>query len=347
MKNRIQGILLISIICLFVAMPALGEQDVPEAAKKHFQAGIALIEKAEKPSDFLAAMTEFEAAAAIAPMWPDIHYNMAMLAAETDKPAKAIKEYQMYLTLSPKSQDRPKIEGEIARMKEIIMRKRKIGLPGVKFASMKDGIAVLEVYPGAKITKTLVPLRKGHKIVAVNNTSVVGMNLDDFFKTIEKSTMVKDTKLAVTAQRTFARGSKGDRTPGELVMLRVKYPSMEGESLIPCKKDMFRSRIIEIEEDEFEIEVIKETLPVVVTFWNSDCEPCKESIPVIEEESDKFAGKVKFVNINVDENKTLVKKLEIKGVPTIIIYKMGTIASKNTGKLERSKLSDIIRIASE
>jgi thioredoxin 1 len=341
MKNKIRHILLIAILCLFGALPALSEQDVPEAARKHFQSGIALIEKAEKPSDFLAAMTEFEAAAAIAPVWPDIHYNIAMLAAEIDKPAKAIKEYQMYLTLSPKSQDRPRIEGEMARMNEIIARKRKIGLPGVKFASMKDGIAVLEVFPGAKVTKTSFPLRKGHKIVAVNNTSVVGMSLDDFFKTIEKST--QDTKQAATTQRLYARGSKGDRTPGELVMLRVKYPTMEREGLIPCKKDMFRSRILEIEEDEFEAEVIRETLPVVVTFWNSDCEPCKESIPVIEEESDKLAGKVKFVNVNVDENKTLAKKLEIKGVPTIIVFKMGSIVSNNTGKLDKNKVTELLQ----
>lgn len=344
MKNKIRHILLVSIICLFCALPAFSQQDVPEAAKKHFQVGIALIEKAEKPSDFSAAMAEFEEAATIAPLWPDIHYNMAMLAAETDKPARAIKEYQMYLALSPKAQDRAKIEGEIARMNELITRKRKIGLPGVKFASMKDGIAVLEVYPGAKVTKTSFPLRKGHKIVAVNNISVVGMTLDDFFKTVEKST--QDAKQAATTGRLYSRGTrgtKGDRTPGELVMLKAVYPGLNREGLIPLKKDMFRSHIIEIEEEEFETEVLKENLPVVVTFWNSECGPCKESIPVIEAESDRYIGKIKFININIDENKTLAQKLGVKEVPTIMTYKKGSIASTNSGRLDKNKVTEIIQ----
>lgn len=348
MKNMILHILLIAILFLFGALPALSQQDIPEAAKKHFQSGIALIEKAEKPSDFFAAMTEFEAAASIAPVWPDIHYNMAMLSAEMDKPAKAIKEYQMYLTLSPQTADKNKIESEIERMRELIARKRKIGLPGVKFASMKDGIAVLEVYPGAKVTKTLVPLKKGHKIVAVNNTSVVGMSLDDFFKTVEKST--PDTKLAVTTARLYARGTKGTKggqVPGELVMLKVKYPTIEKEGLIPLRKDMFRSPILEIEEDEFEVEVLKEKLPVVITFWNSSCEPCKELIPIVESESNKLNGKVKFVNINVDENKKLAQKLDIKGVPAIAAYKSGSVVSSNTGMLDKNTVTKIINNISE
>ncbi len=348
MKKKIRHILLISIICLFGALPALSQQDDSEAAKKHFQAGIALIEKAEKPSDFLAAMTEFEEAATIAPMWPDIHYNIAMLAAETDKPAKAIKEYQVYLTLSPKTQDRAKIEGEIVRMNELIARKRKIGLPGVKFASMKDGIAVLEVYPGAKVTKTSFPLRKGHKIVAVNNISVVGMTLDDFFKTIEKST--QDARQTATTGRLYARGTKAtkdDRVTGELVMLKVKYPTIEKEGLVPMAKEMFRSRILEIEEDEFDAEVLKEKLPVLVMFWRSDCEPCKESIPIIEDESGHYAGRVKFVNINADDNKKLVKQLTVREIPTLMVYKNGAAVTTNSGKSNKSKITELLRNAAD
>ncbi|OPY78792.1 MAG: Thioredoxin [Syntrophorhabdus sp. PtaU1.Bin058] len=343
MKTAAKQFILISILCLICALPAWGQQQVPETAMKHFQSGTAIIEKAEKSSDFLAAMAEFEAAASAAPLWPDIHYNLAMLAAETDKPAKAIKEYQIYLALSPQSPERTKIESEIARMRELIVRKRKIGMPGIKFASMKDGIAVLEVYPGAKVTQTLVPLRKGQKIVAVNNTPVVGMSLDDFFKAIETST--QDAQQASTTARLFARGTKGKNTPGELVMLKVKTPGLDGTGMIPLKKDMFRSRIIEIEEDEFETEVLKENLPVVVTFWNSGCEPCRESIPVIETESDRYAGKVKFVNINVDENKTLAQKLGVKEVPTIMVYKRGAAESTNPGRIDRNKIAEIIQSA--
>ncbi len=340
MKTTMRQCILISILCLSVALPVWSQQEVPEAAKERFKTGIALIEKAEKPADFLAAMTEFEAAAVLAPKWPDIHFNLAQLAAETDKPAKAIKEYSVYLALTPGATDRVKVEEEMARMKELMAIKRKVGLPGVKFVSMADGIAVLEVYPGTRVAKS--SLERGDKIIGVDKQSVVGMKLVDFFRTIETSTQTAAQRS--TTARLYGRFSK-DRTGGDMVMLFVKSPGVNPQRMVPCKKDIFRSQIVEIEEDEFEAEVLKESLPVVMTLWNSDCKPCSEFIPIVEAESVKYAGKVKFVNVNVDENKNLIKQLAVKGVPTLIVFKGGSAISTNTGRLDKDKVEEILQNA--
>lgn len=340
MKTAGRNLFIILFFCLMYALPGNAQQEIPEAAKGHFKAGVSLIEKAEKPADFLDAMAEFEAAAALAPQWPDIHYNLAKLAAESDKPAKAIKEYGVYLALQPAATDRAKIESEIARMKEMINRKRKIGLPGVTFASMPDGIWVINVFPGSKIGQkdklTKNGLAKYDKIVKVDEKSVVGYTLYDFFKAIEDSRGLRPAS--------FERGlNPDDKTPREkMVLFGVKSAGRDDIFLRILTKDVFHSHIIEIEEDEFTDEVIKANLPVVVTFWAGWCDPCREFTPIIEAESAKFTGKIKFVNINVDENKKLAKQLAVKGIPTMMVFKGGKVVSSDTGKLSRDKVTAIL-----
>ena len=91
MKNLSRFCACLAVFCFLPLYPALAQQPVPEVAQQHFQAGLAMIEKAEVPDDLRSALNEFEAAADLALQWPEIHYNLAQLAAETDKPAKAIK----------------------------------------------------------------------------------------------------------------------------------------------------------------------------------------------------------------------------------------------------------------
>jgi len=341
MKTATMSFILLTLSSLLCAVPLCAQQEVPEAAKGHFTDGVALIEKAEKPADFLAAMAKFEEAAAIAPQWPDIHFNLAKLAAETDKPAKAIKEYRTYLALLPAAVDRAAVEGEIAKLKEYIALKRKIGLPGVKFVAFPDSIGVLQIFPGSRIGKT--GLQPGSKIVAINGKTVAGHNLDSFFKEIDTVKWPSEDKMTrASMERMYSRFSGRDmKEEGPVMTLSVITGGSPNKILV--KKSMFQSSIIEIEADEFETEVLKESLPVVVTFWNGDCPPCQEFVPVVEAESVKYAGKVKFVNINVDENKKLARELQIKGVPTLMVYKGGAKVSADTGKLPKEKVEAILK----
>lgn len=341
MKNAARHIILMLVLCLLTAVPVLAQDDIPPAARERFKSGLALIEKADTSADFLAAMAEFEAAAILAPTWPDIHYNLAQLAAESDKPAKAIKEYRAYLALKPDAADRAAVEGEMARMKELIALKRKVGLPGVTFAAMADGFWVLQVLPGSAIEKT--GLKKGYKIVGVGGKPIPGTKLEDLFKAIEANNITDELSKA-SSERMYSRMSRDTSTKGPVVVLNVKQTrEQEKPYLIFCKKEMFRSKIIEIEEDEFEDEVLKSNLPVAVTFWGDSCASCSELIPVIETESSAYAGKVKFVNINVDGNPKLAEQLAVKEVPAMVLYKGGSAVATASGKLSKDKVAEILR----
>lgn len=341
MKTAMRHFILIWALCLLTALPVFAQEEIPPAATERFKAGLALIEKADSSADFLAALAEFEAAAALAPAWPDIHYNLAQLAAESDKPAKAIKEYRAYLALKPDAADRAAVEGEMARMKELIALKRKVGLPGVTFAAMADGIWVLQILPGAGIEKT--GLRKGHKIVGVGGKPLPGNKLEDLFKAIEANN-IQDELSRASSERMYSRMTRDTKTQGPVVVLNVKQTrEQEKPYLIFCKKEMFRSKIIEIEEDEFEDEVLKSGLPVAVTFWGGSCEPCTEFIPVLETESTAHAGKVKFVNINVDANPKLAGQLAVKELPAMMLYKGGSAVATASGKLSKDKVAEMLR----
>lgn len=342
MKTAVRNLILILFSCLMYASTGNAQQEIPEAAKGHLKAGASLIEKAEKPADFLEAMNEFEAAATLAPQWPDIHYNLAELASEVDKPAKAIKEYGAYLTLQPEASDRAKVEEEIARMKEMIGTKRKIGLPGVTFASMPDGIWVINVSPGSRIEQKGNGLAKGDKIIAIEGKSVVGYTLNDFFKMVEAGSANRGVISESGKERMYSRFNRGDKTPGPVLIIGVKRAKSDVKIDILLKKDVFHSNIIEIEEDEFADEVIKADLPVVVIFWANWCGPCQEFTPIVDAEAAKLVGKLKFVSINVDENKKLAQQFAVKGIPTMMVFKSGNMVSSDTGRLSSEKVASIL-----
>lgn len=334
---------------------AAAQQPVPEAARQHFQKGVALIEKAQTPDDLRDALTQFEAAADLAPQWPEIHYNLAQLAAETDKPAKAIKEFRRYLDLSPEASDRAKVQEEIARQQGLIAIKRKVGLPGVTFAAMPDGIWVMQIYPGSRVANT--GLRKGAKIIAVEETSVAGATLEDFFRAIDATTVESDAIKAGNKARLFARSvgharsgkmaASGDKVEetGPIVKMKIKSPGMDLIGTLFFKKSMFHSNMIEIEADEFDTEVVNERLPVLVTFWADGCEPCHEFVPIVETQSAVHAGKIKFININADENKTLAGQLGVKGLPAMMIFKNGQLISTHMGQQPKEKIEQVIQSA--
>lgn len=78
-----------------------------------------------------------------------------------------------------------------------------------------------------------------------------------------------------------------------------------------------------ITDAEFQTEVLKANMPVLVDFWASWCGPCKAMLPVIEELSSEYEGKVKVVKMNIDENMETAGKYSIMSIPTFMIFKNG------------------------
>ena len=81
--------------------------------------------------------------------------------------------------------------------------------------------------------------------------------------------------------------------------------------------------VLEINDQNFETEVIKSTTPVVVDFWAPWCGPCRMLAPVTEKLAGEYSGKVKFCKINVDDNPAMSQKYGVSSIPTMVFFKNG------------------------
>ena len=95
---------------------------------------------------------------------------------------------------------------------------------------------------------------------------------------------------------------------------------------------------IEINDSTFEQEVLNSQEPVVVDFWAPWCGPCRKLGPVLEEISSEFAGKVKFVKINTDENLKTAQDYSISGLPSLLVFKNGKALERLVGLMPKSTI---------
>ncbi len=98
--------------------------------------------------------------------------------------------------------------------------------------------------------------------------------------------------------------------------------------------------MLELNDQNFEEEVIKSDKPVLVDFWSPTCPPCLAIAPIIEEIAKEFEGKARVGKLNVVENPKVAQQYTIMGVPTLIIFKNGEIVERATGLKPKQVIVD-------
>ena len=101
--------------------------------------------------------------------------------------------------------------------------------------------------------------------------------------------------------------------------------------------------IIELNDDNFDDEVLKAELPIMVDFWAPWCGPCKAIGPTVEALEKTYGEKMNFVKVNVDENPVVPSKYGIQAIPTLIFFKGGEVVDKITGMVAKEKLEESIK----
>lgn len=97
---------------------------------------------------------------------------------------------------------------------------------------------------------------------------------------------------------------------------------------------------VTLTDANFEEEVLKSTIPILVDFWAVWCSPCKMQNPILEELEKEFEGKVKVGKLNVDENPNISAKYGVMSIPTLMLFKNGTLAKQMIGVQSKETLTE-------
>ena len=93
-----------------------------------------------------------------------------------------------------------------------------------------------------------------------------------------------------------------------------------------------------VSDDTFDNEVLQAATPVLIDFWAPWCAPCRAIGPVVEELSREYAGKLKVVKMNVDDNPNTPAKYGVRGIPNLIIFKGGAVQEQIVGAVPKNQL---------
>jgi thioredoxin 1 len=95
-------------------------------------------------------------------------------------------------------------------------------------------------------------------------------------------------------------------------------------------------------DQNFEEEVLKSPVPVLIDFWAAWCVPCKMIAPTLEELGREYDGKVKIGKVNVDENRNTANTYGIRGIPSLLLFKNGEVKEQMVGVHSKQEIGNMI-----
>lgn len=105
---------------------------------------------------------------------------------------------------------------------------------------------------------------------------------------------------------------------------------------------MAGQNIVTFTDANFDTEVLKSDIPVLVDFWAEWCGPCRMMSPTIDAIAAEYAGRVKVGKLNVDENGAAAMRYGIRGIPTLLLFKNGNVVEQRVGAIGKTDVQRMI-----